>query len=35
MESGEFKAEVSGLPGYAPSLAVEILTLNDAFPSLG
>jgi molybdate-binding protein len=34
MESSEFKAEVSGLPGYSPSLAVELQTPGEAFPSL-
>lgn len=35
MESSEFKAEVGGLPGYAPSLTVELLTPEQAFPCLG
>lgn len=31
MESSEFKAEVSLLPGYAPSLTLELLTPEEAF----
>jgi len=34
MESSEFKAEVSLLPGYAPSLALELLTPDEAFTNL-
>ncbi len=35
LESGEFKAEVSRLPGYAPSLSLELLKPDEAFPTLG
>ncbi len=33
MASNEFKAAISELPGYDPSLVVDILSLSEAFPA--